>query len=78
MFENGRRRIILVRELEMSEDLQRLLDAARKRNFTVEEKEEHRRSFAYGNTNIENSRVTRAIIDREADNLAREKADSNK
>jgi len=58
----------------MSKELQRLLEAARVRQFTSAEKEEHRRSFAFGNTNIENSRVTRAIIDREAEILRREKA----
>jgi hypothetical protein len=58
----------------MSRELQQLLDAARVRRFTPSEKEEHRRSFAFGNTNIENSRVTREIIDREAEVLEREKA----
>jgi hypothetical protein len=58
----------------MSKELQQLIEAARERAFTMTEKEEHRRSFAYGNTNIENSRVTRAIVDREADNLSREAA----
>lgn len=57
----------------MSTELQQLLDAARLHQYTPEEKEEHRRSFAFGNTKIENSRITRAIIDREADILAREK-----
>jgi len=58
----------------MSKELQQLIEAARERTFTMTEKEEHRRSFAYGNANIENSRVTREIVDREADNLSREAA----
>lgn len=58
----------------MSNELQQLLEAARLHHYTLEEKEEHRRSFAFGNTNIENSRITREIIDREAEKLAREKS----
>lgn len=58
----------------MSTELQKLLEAARWYRYTAEEKEEHRRSFAFGNTNIENSHVTREIIDREADRLANERA----
>ena len=58
----------------MSKELQELLDAAKSHNFTDEEKEEHRRSFAYGNTRIENSRITRELIDREAEQLKIEQA----
>ena len=54
----------------MSKELQELLNAAKLHTFTPMEKEEHRRSFAYGNTKIENSRITREIIDREADKLS--------
>ena len=55
----------------MSPETQQLLEAARLLNFTPTDKEEHRRSFAYGNTKIENSRITRELIDREAENLTR-------
>jgi len=34
------------------------------------EREEQRRSFAYGNAHIENAHITRPLIDREADALA--------
>ena len=54
----------------MPKELQQLLDAAKLHNFTAKDKEEHRRSFAYGNTKIENSLITREIIDREADKLS--------
>ena len=37
--------------------------------MSSEEKEEQRRSFAYGNANIENKMVTRDTIDRQADRL---------
>jgi hypothetical protein len=53
----------------MSQELQQLLERARTHHFTAAEREEHRRSFAYGNTKIENPRITRALIDKEAENL---------
>ena len=53
----------------MSYETDQLIAAAKLHSFTEAEKEEHRRSFAYGNTKIENSRITRELIDREAENL---------
>jgi hypothetical protein len=53
----------------MGTKLQELLAAAKKANPSEEQNEEQRRSFAYGNTNIENSRITRETIDKEADKL---------
>ena len=53
----------------MSKELEQLLESAKLHTFSASDKEEHRRSFAYGNTNIENSRITRQMIDREADKL---------
>lgn len=50
-------------------ELQQLLDAAKNLEFTPEQKEEQRRSFAFGNANIENPRVTREIVDEEAEAL---------
>lgn len=49
--------------------LQELLDKARKNVPTPAEKEEQRRSFAYGNTKIENPRITREMVDKAADDL---------
>ena len=57
----------------MPKRLQELLDEARKTLPTPTEKEEQRRSFAYGNTKIENSRITRETVDREADALGAQK-----
>ncbi|WP_374414680.1 hypothetical protein [Novosphingobium colocasiae] len=51
----------------MSEHLQKLIDASRNRSMSEAEKEAQRRSFAYGNANIENARVTRAMVDSAAD-----------
>jgi hypothetical protein len=56
----------------MTDDLKKLLDAAKTAEPTPAQKEEQRRSFAYGNTHFENSRITREMIDREAERLARE------
>jgi len=49
--------------------LDELIAAAKTTEPTPQEKEEQRRSFAYGNTKIENSLITRETIDREAEAL---------
>lgn len=54
----------------MSDDLEKLLEAAKSRQLTAAEQEEQRRSFAFGNANIENGRVTRETVDREADAMS--------
>jgi hypothetical protein len=53
----------------MTTKLEQLIAAARKVVPTPKENEEQRRSFAYGNTKIENPRITRETIDREAEAL---------
>lgn len=55
----------------MTKHLEDLLEAAKKVVPTAEEKEQQRRSFAYGNTKIENSRITREMVDRAADALGK-------
>jgi uncharacterized protein YnzC (UPF0291/DUF896 family) len=55
--------------MKMTEKLNELLDKAKNVKLSPEQKEEQRRSFAYGNTNIENSRITRETVDREAEEL---------
>lgn len=54
----------------MSEHLKTLIDASRGRPMSASEMEAQRRSFAYGNANIENSRVTRAMVNEAAEKLA--------
>jgi hypothetical protein len=49
--------------------LQQLLDAVKKLDVSPQQKEEQRRSFAFGNTNIENPRITRQTVDEEAEAL---------
>ena len=60
----------------VSESLDRLIEAARKIEMSDEEREEQRRSFAFGNANIENPRVTRELVDRVADRMAREQREA--
>ncbi len=59
----------------MTKHLQVLLEAAKKVVLTAEQKEQQRRSFAYGNTKIENSRITREMVDRAADALGKPKGE---
>ncbi len=56
----------------MTEVLKSLLEAARKAEPTPEQREEQRRSFAFGNTAFENKLITREMVDRQAEQLARE------
>lgn len=51
------------------QDIATLIERARHIKMTPAEKEKQRRSFAYGNANIENSAVTREIVDNVADEL---------
>ena len=53
----------------MSHELERLIEAARKAQLTDSDKEEQRRSFAYGNAHIENARITRQMVDAQAEKL---------
>jgi hypothetical protein len=55
-------------------ELELLLAASREREFTPEQQEAQRRSFAFGNTHFENERITRETIDRAADALSHDDA----
>ena len=57
----------------MSEELQQLIEAARKVDMTPAQLEEQRRSFAFGNANIANQRVTRETVAKAAELLNRGK-----
>jgi hypothetical protein len=54
-------------------DLDSLLERARQIRLSPAEREQQRRSFAYGNANIENPDVTRQVVDEAAERLARAK-----
>jgi hypothetical protein len=46
----------------MSDKLQQLVERARKIDMTPAQLREQRRSFAYGNTHIENELITREMV----------------
>jgi hypothetical protein len=52
--------------------LKRILDKVRGHTMTSREKEEQRRSFAYGNVALHNPEITHEDIDRAAEELAKE------
>ena len=49
-----------------------LIEIAKGIRMTSEQEEEQRRSFAFGNSNIESKRITRESVNREAQQLATE------
>jgi len=57
----------------MGDDLKKLVEMAKRVEATGVQQEQQRRSFAYGNTKIENPRITRELVDDQAEQLKREK-----
>ena len=57
----------------MSDALKKLFEVAKAAKPTPEQREEQRRSFVYGNTHLENELITREMVDREAEKLAKDK-----
>jgi hypothetical protein len=57
----------------MTDALKKLLEAAKTAKPSPEQREQQRRSFVYGNTHFENELITREMVDREAENLAKDK-----
>lgn len=57
----------------MTDALKKLIEAAKTAKPTTEHREQQRRSFVYGNTHFENSLITREMVDREAEKLAKDK-----
>ena len=55
--------------MTMTDALKKLIDATRTLDQSAPEKEQQRRSFAYGNTKFENDRITREMVDRQAEFL---------
>lgn len=53
----------------MSDKLADLIERAKRVKMTPEQEEQQRRSFAFGNTSFENSRITRHMVDEAADAL---------
>ena len=52
-------KIRTLREVTMTEDLAILVERAKSVKMTNQEKDQQRKSFAYGNTKIENDLITR-------------------
>lgn len=57
----------------MTDKLEFLLQKAKKVQMSPAQQEEQRRSFAYGNTKIENDLITREMIDEAAERLAKKR-----
>jgi hypothetical protein len=55
----------------MTDKLATLIERARSVQMSPRQAEEQRRSFAYGNTKIENTRITRKMVDERAEALKR-------
>lgn len=51
------------------DDLKKLLELAKGTKLSDTDREAQRRSFAYGNTHIENDRITRKMVDDAAESL---------
>jgi hypothetical protein len=49
-------------ERSMTKELQKLVDRARQIEMTPDQLRIQRRSFAYGNTHIENDRITKEMV----------------
>ena len=50
-------------------EFQILLEHAKRVTMTPEHKEAQRRSFAFGNANIENEAITREMVDKAAESI---------
>lgn len=61
-------------EKQLSEALLELLEKARRVEMTDEQMREQRLSFVYGNTHIENDRITREMVAEADEKVAREEA----
>ncbi len=53
----------------MSEEIEKLIELSRNVDLSPAQKDEQRRSFAYGNASIENGRVTKEMVAGEAEAL---------
>lgn len=49
--------------MNMSKELLKLIEKDKKRKISSKEREQQMKSFAYGNTKIDNDRITRELIE---------------
>jgi hypothetical protein len=61
----------------MTNSLKKLMEIAGRVEMTPSQREQQRRSFAYGSANIENERVTRQMVDAAAEKLKSTKKGSD-
>lgn len=61
----------------MSPDLQKLIQKARGVEMTGAQRETQRRSFAFGNTHIENDLITREHVAEAAEKISSARGDSD-
>jgi hypothetical protein len=61
----------------MTNSLKKLMEIAGRVEMTPTQREQQRRSFAYGSANIENERVTRQMVDFAAEKLKSAKKGSD-
>ena len=62
----------------MSQELLKLIEMARQVQMTLEEKEEQRISFAYGNVRFENQNMTREAVVRASASLKEQTDEQSK
>lgn len=55
----------------MTDKLALLIEKAKRVTMSARDQEEQRRSFAYGNTKIENDLITREMVDAAAEEMKR-------
>ena len=58
----------------MTKTLEQLIESARSVKMNAAERDAQRQSFAYGNSKLENRRITRGLIKRQSKALAAEDA----
>ncbi len=61
----------------MTKELEELVEKAKKINMTPEQATEQRQSFVYGNTHIENERITREMVAEADAKVSKEEAHSS-
>ncbi|MBX9728037.1 MAG: hypothetical protein K2X31_03925 [Sphingopyxis sp.] len=55
----------------MSDSIKQLIERARTVQMNPQTQEAQRQSFAYGNANIENARITKAMVEAAAGSVSR-------
>ena len=61
----------------MNQKLKELIEKTRDIRMTPEQFARQRRSFVYGNTNIENDRITRQLVEQIDEELSATESDDN-